>query len=634
MPNGTAYAQQPSTAEPTPKSVAIPPESDRGITLWIALALAAVTFGVYVRTLHNGFISYDDYDYITSNPLVRHGLTWRGIAQAFTTFDQGNWFPIEWISLMATSQFFGLNPFAYHLSNLILHIADVILLFIALEKSTGRTTRAGVVAAFFAVFPLNVEAVAWATERKSVLSVFFLLVALLAYGWYARKPSIGRYMTIVAPFALGLMTKAWLVTFPFALLLLDYWPLQRLNFERHSRDANAQGATPFGRLVIEKVPLFAMSAATTIVGIHAARAGDAFSISAAHTPFSLRLENAFWSYLAYILKGFWPSRLAIIYPYPRQFYPLSKMALAAIILTAITFVVWRFRERRYLVVGWLWYLGVLFPVIGLIQTGTQSMADRWAYISFWGLFVAAVWSAADFVSDRHLPRALLAALAAAALAGYACVAYVQTGYWRNSFTLYSHAMAVTTDNGPIRVNLGVEYGRMGRPDLALQQYRQAVIDTPNLGIAHFDLAESLDDTHQPIEAAVEYKLAISNTHVPHEICDAHIGLGKIYSEMNLPDKALQEFNTAVEANPTDVYALLDRGMVEFRQGDLESARKDFSRSVQITPTPMTWFTLGLILEQQKNAAAAAQAYKQALQLNPNLNDARTHLSKLRPQLSQ
>ena len=634
MPRETTYAQDSPTTETTEACVAITQESDRRTGVWIALALAAVTFGVYFRTLHNGFISYDDYDYITSNPLVRQGLTWHGIAQAFKTFDQSNWFPVEWISLMATSQFFGLNPFAYHLSNLILHIADVILLFVALQKSTGRTARAGMVAALFAVLPLNVEAVAWATERKSVLSAFFLLLALLAYGWYACKPGIGRYMAVVAPFALSLMTKAWLITFPFALLLLDYWPLQRLNFEPRSPDADSQTATRFGRLVAEKIPLFLMSAATTIVGIYAAKSGDALSISAAHTPLSLRLENALWSYLAYILKGLWPSRLAIIYPYPKHSYPIAKMALAAVVLAGITFLVWRFRERRYLFVGWLWYLGVLFPLIGLIQTGTQSMADRWAYISFWGLFVAAVWGAADSVSKRHLPRAILTGLAATTLAAYACVSYVQTGYWRNSFTLYRHAIAVTTGNGPVRVNLGVEYGRMGRPDLAFQEYQQAAIDTPSLGIAHFDLAESLDDIHRPVEATAEYKLAIANTDVPHEICDAHIGLGKIYSEMNLPDKALVEFNAALDANPTDVYALLDRGMIEFRQGDLDSAQKDFSRSAQITPTPMTWFTLGLILEQQKNLPAAAQAYQQALQLNPNLSDAKAHLTDLRSQLSQ
>lgn len=632
MPEKTANAQESVKAEPkaTPGVAAL--ESDRQPVLWIAFALAAVTFGVYFRTLHNGFISYDDYDYITSNPLVRQGLTWHGITQAFTTFDQSNWFPIEWISLMATSQFFGLSPFAYHLANIVLHIANVVLLFVLLQKSTGRTARSAIVGGLFAVLPLNVEAVAWATERKSVLSVFFLLASLLAYGWYARRPSAGRYVTIAIPFALGLMTKAWLVTFPFALLLLDFWPLRRINFGRDEAEAGTRGSMSFAALIVEKIPFILMSLAVTMIGIRAAKAGDAFAISTANSPFSLRFENAVWSYLAYILKGVWPSHLAIIYPFPQHFYAAWKMALATVFLATITLVVWRFRERRYLIVGWLWYLGVLFPVIGLIQTGTQSMADRWAYISFWGLFVAVVWGVADFAAERRLRRIALAVLAPAVLAAYACVSYVQTGYWRDGFALYSHAVAVTKDNGPVRVNLGVEYERMSRPDLALQQYRQAVVDTPNLGVAHFDLAQALDDAHNPMEAAAQYELAIANTNVPHEICDAHIGLGKIYTEMNLPGKAIEEFGAALAANPSDVYALLDRGMIEFRQGDLAGAQKDFTRSVRITPTPMTWFTLGLILEQEKNISAAAQAYEEALRLNPKLAVAQTHLNNLRSQI--
>jgi tetratricopeptide (TPR) repeat protein len=627
MPKQTIYAEPETTAQEHGASLR-PDQPTRNLTLWIVLALAAVTFAVYFRTLHNGFISYDDYDYIASNPLVRQGLTWHGIGQAFTTFDQSNWFPLEWISLMATSQFFGMSPLAYHLTNLALHIVNVVLLFLLLQKATGRTARAGIVAALFAVFPLNVEAVAWATERKSVLSVFFLLLALFAYGWYVRKPGLARYAAIAVPFALGLMTKAWLVTFPFALLLLDYWPLQRFGVDNEASPAPRSNRPGLAHLVIEKIPLFLMSASSMFMAIDAARSGDALSISAAHAPFALRLENALWSYLAYVLKGVWPARLAIIYPFPQHFFPMWKIACAAIFLAGITAIVLRARRKRYLVVGWLWYLGILFPVIGLIQTGTQSMADRWAYISFWGLFVAVVWGLADWAANLHVSRVALGTLAGAVLAAYACVSYVQGGYWRDSFTLYAHAIQVTGDNGPVRVNLGVEYERLGRPDLALPQYQQAVADMPTLGVAHFNLARLLDDRHQLLQSAAEYNLAIANTGVAHEIADAHIGLGKIYAEMNLPSKAIQEFTAALAANPEAVYALLDRGMIEFSQGDLEGARKDFSRSVQITPTPVTWFTLGMILEQEKNIPAAVQAYEAALRMNPNLKDAQTRLQAL------
>lgn len=612
---------------------ALPPrtsheETNYRLILWIVIALGVTTFAVYVRTLHNGFISYDDPDYITNNPLARQGLTWHGIAYAFRTFDQANWFPLEWVSLMATSQIFGMNPVAYHLTNLVLHICNVVLLFLLLQKATRKTARSAMVAALFAVFPLNVEAVAWATERKSVLSVFFLLLALGAYGWYVRRPGFGRYSAIVVLFGLGLMTKAWLVTLPFALLLLDYWPLHRFGGATEEATGYGNSTRAFGRLVLEKVPLIVMSFATVIVGIYAARVGGALSISSARTPFSLRLENALWSYLAYILKGIWPAGLAIIYPFPQHSYPAWKIACASIFLLGVTALVWRARSKRYLLVGWFWYLGVLFPVIGLIQTGTQSIADRWAYISFWGLFVAIVWAVADLSRKLRLPRALIAATAGAVLLAYACVAYAQTAYWHDSIALYSHALAATKANGPVRVNLGIQYEEAGRPDVAYEQYRQAVVDMPSLGIAHYDLARLLARQGQPIEAIAEYRLAISNTAVPHEIADAHVGLGAIYVGMNLTAKATEEFTAALAANPNAVYALVDRGMIEFRQGNLEIARQDFTRATQILPTAMTWYTLGLILEDQGNSKAAVQAFGAALRMNPDLGDAKAHLRTL------
>ena len=608
----------------TPPRVSL---SERRQTLWIALALGVATFAIYFRTVHNGFISYDDPDYITNNPLVRQGLTWHGIGQAFRTIDQGNWFPLEWISLMATSRFFGLSPAAYHLTNLFLHAFNVVLVFVLLQKATLKIARSTMVAALFAVFPLNVEAVAWATERKSVLSVFFLLLAIWAYGWYTRRPGFARYLAIVACFALSLMTKAWGVTLPFVLLLLDYWPLQR--FGPRDKDFHSSGAVPasFARLVFEKIPLFGMSLATTLVGIYAARAGGAFSTSTARAALSLRFENAVWAYLAYILKGIWPTHLAIIYPFPQHLYPTWEMVCAGAFLAAVTGLVWRARGR-YLIVCWLWYLGVLFPVIGLVQTGTQSMADRWAYISFWGIFVAVVWWLADLATNLRISRRIVSTAAVMVLGAYAFAAYEQAGYWHDSIALYTHALAVTKHNGPVRVNLGIQYEQAGRPDLALQQYGQAVADMPSLGIAHYNLARLLAVRHEVIEATAEYRLAISCSGVPRETADAHVGLGSIYVGMNLPAKAIAEFTEALAAKPDDVYALLDRGMIEFRQGDLESARKDFTSSAQLFPTPMTWYTLGLILESQHNIQAAERAYQAALYMNPNLKDAQEHLRQL------
>jgi Tfp pilus assembly protein PilF len=641
MPNGATYEEIPAQTDLT-SAAELPRYPNRHATLWIALALATVTFAVYLPTLHNGFISYDDAGYIYSNPLVQQGLTWHGIRQAFTTFDQANWFPLEWISLMATSQFFGISPFAYHLTNLVLHMANVVLLFLLLQAVTKRTARSVVVAALFAVFPLNVEAVAWATERKSVLSVFFMLLALAAYGWYVRRPNPARFLTVAVLFALGLMTKAWLVTFPFALLLLDYWPLQRFGNEAPP-PADRFGPGRFGpdrfgaertfrELVLEKIPLFVMSFAAVAIGVVAARSGEALSISAAHAPFSLRFENALWSCLDYILKGIWPLRLSIIYPYPKHLFPIWMMAASAIFLAAVTAIVWRFRQQKYLLTGWLWYLGVLFPVIGLVQTGVQSMADRWAYISFLGLFVAVVWAVADSAGAVHSSRVALAAASGAILAAYACVSFVQSGYWRDGLTLYTHALQVTKDNGPVSMNLGAEYELIGRPDIAFRLYQQAALDTPSLGVAHYNFARLLDAQHRPMEAIAEYNLAITNTGVSSEIARAHTGLGKIDVDMNLPEKALEEFSAAIAADPSEVYAVIDRGMIEYQQRDLEGARQDFSHATQLLPTPMTWFTLGMVLEKQKDVVGAVQAYEEALRMNPNLTDAQTHLQALGRQL--
>jgi Tfp pilus assembly protein PilF len=628
MPSDASHAAATAAAETSHLPAVTGPagldQSDRRTTLFIALGLAVLTFALYLRTLHNGFISYDDYDYISGNPLVQQGLTWHGIVHAFTTIDQGNWFPLEWISLMGTSQFFGIRPFAYHLTNLFLHAVDAVLLFLLLQAATRRIWRAAMVAALFAVFPLNVEAVAWATERKSVLSVFFMLLALAGYGWYSRQPDAARFMLIVLPFALGLMTKAWLVTFPFALLLLDYWPLQRFGPPTGEPKEGFGEEASFLQLVLEKIPLFLMAFATLFAGVYAASHSEALSISTAHAPFSLRLENALWSYLGYVLKGAWPMKLALIYPYPQHMFPVWQIAIATGFLLGVTAVVWCFREKRYFLVGWLWYLGVLFPLVGLVQTGTQSMADRWAYISFMGLFVAVVWG----IADLDAPRVALTLAAGGILAAYACVSFVQTGYWRDGIALYTHAINVTNGNGTMRVNLGVEYERIGRPDLAIEQYAQAVVDTPGLGVAHFNFARLLNDQDHPLEAIAEYKLAISNTGVPREIANAETGLGAIYANMNLPDQAVQEFTAAIAANPGDVYPLLNRGLIEIHRGDLESARQDFTRSVEIMPTPATWYTLGVILEDQKNIPAAVQAYQSALQMKPDLAEARSRLQAL------
>jgi len=371
-----------------------------------ALLLMLATLALYQRSLHNGFVNYDDPDYITENAHVRQGLSWSNIRWAFTATDAYNWHPLTWISHMADVQFFGVKAIGHHLDSALLHTLNVLLLFLLLRFATGYVWRSATVAALFAVFPLNVECVAWAAERKSVLCVAFLFFALLAYGWYALRPGVGRYLAVALLFALALMAKPLAITLPAALLLVDYWPLQR--FGGHSPDATdaASARAGFLRLVAEKIPLLLLCGGSAFMTVYAQRRGGALA-STELFPLALRIKNAVFSYADYLGKGIWPARLAVFYPYPHGL-GLVKVVGAALILSGITVVCWQLRERRYLLTGWLWYLGTMVPMIGIVQVGRQAMADRYAYVPFVGLFVMVVWLAADFAQRSRSLRAAAA----------------------------------------------------------------------------------------------------------------------------------------------------------------------------------------------------------------------------------
>ena len=386
-------------------------------TILLALLLILGTIVVYIPALHNGFVNYDDPDYVTANLHVRQGLSWSNIRWAFTATVQANWHPLTWISHMIDVQFFGMNPTGHHAVSVLLHAINVVLLFFLLARTTGYTLRSAAVAAIFAVHPLNVESVAWIAERKSLLCMLFFLLALLAYGWYVRKPGIGRYLCVGFLFAMGLMAKPMVVTFPFVLLLFDYWPLQRLK----------EGQITFPKLLIEKIPLFALSAASAMITVIAQHGAGALGITAA-LPLSFRIKNAIYSYLIYIFKGIWPSRLAVFYPHPENTLALWKVLLAALVLLAITVLVWHFRRYKYLLAGWLWYLGTMVPVIGIVQVGRQAMADRYAYVPFIGLFVMAVWLIAELFARIRLSLPAAAVIGVAVLSSYAAASYIQIGY--------------------------------------------------------------------------------------------------------------------------------------------------------------------------------------------------------------
>ena len=611
-----------------PKQEPASPGSSPRTILALALLLMLGTVALYAPALHNGFVNYDDPDYVTANPHIRQGLCWSNLVWAFTATAEANWHPLTWISHMADVQVFGLNPAGHHAVSVWLHAINVVLLFLLLTRATGYTLRSAVVAALFAVHPLNVESVAWVAERKSLLCALFFLLALWSYGCYARKPGVARYLGVALMFALGLMAKPMIITFPFVLLLLDYWPLQRLSAGELRSDGSASRA-PFLRLLGEKLPLFALSAASALITVFAQHSAGALGVTAA-LPLHLRVKNALYSYLVYLFKGVWPSHLAVFYPHPENSLGWWKVSAAAVVLLTITGLVWRFRGKKYLLIGWLWYLGTMVPVIGMVQVGRQAMADRYAYLPFIGLFVMAVWLSAEGLARIRPSRWATASVALAIVSSYAAASYIQIGYWRSSYTLFSHALQVTSANGIAEDNLGAALMDMGHPDLALPHFETAVRLVPELSAAHYNLATVLHQYNQLDRALHEYQLALTYAADPTAAAQAHNNLGVLRMQRNQAAAAISEFTAAIQANPNEQNSYLGRGSLEYQQHNLDAALADFSRAAQIAPLPAAYFWLGRTLEEKGDVQSAVRAYETALQMAPGMTDARTRVDALRP----
>jgi Tfp pilus assembly protein PilF len=588
------------------------------------LILFVGTLILYIPALDGAFVNYDDPAYVTANPHVLLGLSWGNVAWAFAATTEANWHPLTWISHMIDVQLFGVNPRGHHVTSVLLHAFNVVLLFFILRKATGCLIRSAVVAGLFAVHPLNVECVAWVAERKSVLSMFFLLLALMAYGWYASKRNPGRFALAVALFGLGLAAKPMVVTVPVLMLLWDYWPLQRLTSK--SEVSSAQSTTLF---VAEKIPFFVMAAASSWITLYAQRSAGALG-TAELLPFGSRIENAIYSYTAYVGKAIWPAGLAVFYPHPENSLAAWKVALAGVLLITITIAAWLYRERhRYLFMGWLWYLVAMVPMIGIVQVGRQAMADRYAYLPFVGLFIIMVWGCSDLFARLQMSASVQIAIAAAVLVAYASVAFLQVNYWHNSYTLFAHALQVTARNGIAEDNLGAALMQMGRPDLALPHFEAAAEFIPQLSTAHYNLAVLEQQHNHPDAAKQEYELALKYSSDTTEMAQSHSNLGFLLIELNDSKAATEQFNRALQINPDKQNSLLGRGIAEYRQGNLDAAVTDLSRAAQIAPLAQADFWLGRALEDKGQIDAAAVAYDAALQLAPELGEARQRLDALR-----
>lgn len=544
---------QPESSSTDPATLASLTEvlrSPRGQTLLVVLLLVLGTLLVYEPSLHSAFVNYDDPLYVTENYHVLQGLSWHNVAWTLTATIEANWHPLTWISHMADVQFFGLHATGHHLVNVLLHTLNVVLLFLLLRYATDKILPSAMVAALFALCPLNVESVAWISERKALLSTTFLLLALFAYGWYAHRPGAGRYLMVVLFFALGLMAKPMVITLPFLLLLADYWPLER--FAKFS--SNPHGKAGYGvlKLVGEKIPLLALCAGSALITLYAQRIGGARDFGV-WLPLSLRIKNAIYSYLAYIMKGLWPVHLAVFYPHPENSLGWWKVSAAGLSLLAMTVVVWHYREKKYLLTGWFWYLVTLVPVIGIVQVGNQAMADRYAYVPFVGLFIIVAWLGAEWAARIRMSASIVTSIALIALAGYTYVTHIQIGYWRNSYTLFSHALEVTTKNGIAEDNFGVALAEMGRPDLAIRHFESAIEWMPQLSTAHYDFGTLLQRQNHLERAVAEYKLALAYTRNPVEAARAHNNLGVALSQLNQPgllSRSLEPRSKSIRMNTT------------------------------------------------------------------------------------
>ncbi|MGA2177216.1 MAG: tetratricopeptide repeat protein [Verrucomicrobiota bacterium] len=597
------------------------PEKRRAVL--VCLSLAAAVLAVFWGASRCDFVNYDDPAYVTSNSDVQHGLTRAGFLWAFTTDAASNWHPLTWLSHMVDVDLYGMKPAGHHWSSVLLHAANSVLLFLILRAMTGALWRSALVAALFALHPLRVESVVWISERKDVLSGFLGLLAIWSYVRYADEFKVQSskrkvfYAAALVFFALGLMAKPMLVTLPFVLLLLDYWPLRRV-----PPDFNRRAIV---RLVVEKAPFFILTVVSSVITFVVQRRGGAVS-PLAGLPLPARLGNAAVSYVRYLAKTFWPARLSVLYPHPGH-WPPWEVAGAVVLLAALTvWVVWRGRAQPYLAVGWFWFVGMLAPAIGLVQVGIQSMADRYSYLPGVGLFIMTVWGAHELLPGRAAARWLWPAAGGLALAACAVLTPLQTRHWRNSETLFLHAVAVTESNYLAYNNLGFYLSNRGETEKSMRYYQRALEINPNYDEARNNLGFALAALGRFQEATNQYIKALSIN--PH-LTEAHNNLGNALGNLGLADAAIHEYQAALAENPRHADAHNNYGIALAMRGRLDEAIEHFRLAVLYKENYASGHSdLGNALALKGDLAGAIQEYEICLKINPNDPQAHNNLANV------
>jgi Flp pilus assembly protein TadD len=588
----------------------------------VAALLALVTIAAYAPVRHNGFVDLDDPGYITDNPHVAAGITPDGVAWAFTTGHAANWHPLTWLSHMLDVELFGMNAGAHHLVSLAIHVANTILLFWLLARLTSRIAPAAAVAALFGVHPVHVESVAWAAERKDVLSTLFWLLTMWAYAAWVKRPGTGRHALVIALYACGLMAKPMLVSLPLVLLLLHIWPL----------GSGDPRAVPWRRVLARLAPLFALAAASSVVTLVVQRAGGAVSTLDV-VPVATRFANALVATAAYLGKLVWPVDLAVFYPYPRAISPAAVAVAAALVAGLSVVAVRTARRRPYVLVGWLWYLLTLVPVVGLVQVGTQAMADRYTYVPLIGVLIALFWLVAE-----SGPRARLALPAATAVVTLALVGATraQVRHWESSLTLWQHTVEVTSDNYRARNSLAAALGNAGRPADALVHLTEALRLAPDASEAfhiHHNTGRALADLGRFAEAITHYRDALR---LKPDYPEAHNNLGMALAREGQVDEAIAEYRLALEDRPgfppatANLAAALDqRGFAHAASGRIPEALADFRDAVQTDPRlEPAHYHLGLVLAGTGRFDEAETHLNTALALNPSNAGARQALDRV------
>lgn len=594
----------------------------------ISYLLVIITAFAFLNITGNLFILADDPQYIFRNEVVRRGLTWRGFVWAFTDHSLSNWHPLTWFSHMLDVQLFGLNPAGHHLVNLVIHVVNTLLLFNFLRVATGARWRSAFVAAVFAVHPLHVESVAWTAERKDLLCAMFWLLSMQAYLKYAENPGLARYAAVAAFFILGFLSKAMIVTLPFLLLLLDYWPLARCPFSGDHVEINEGKTRRFIRrpilvLVAEKLPLIAISAGMSVKAYMAQKGGGAVN----SLPFLMKIGNALTAYLAYLWKAFWPNPLAIYYPHPGDIgktIPVWSVAASALIVAGLTVLALVKRKRRpWYPIGWFWYLGTLVPVIGIVQIGGQAMADRYMYIPIVGIAVAVAWGFPDILGGWRFRNRFLAVGASACILAFAAITWFQVGHWRDTGSILKHTLSVTSDNWWAERLLGNMYEEIGKPEMAAVHYENSLRITPELKPLLKEMGRLLAREGKTDQAVLRFRRILQL--YPDDL-DARLGLAYALEFEGRTEEARKAYAAILQTAPNLAEERYNTGIAQLRIGKTAEAIDAFRDTVGLKPgNAEAHNNLGVIFGHLGKYYEAAAHFREALRLRPDYAEARANL---------